>query len=265
MTTRWSDDMARIEHSVKDGIAEVVINNATRHNAMTLGMWRQLADTVDHLGGRHDVRVLLLRGAGDKAFVSGADISEFEAQRSSAEGVATYDAAVERAQSALADFERPVIAAIHGICFGGGMGLALSCDLRVASRDARFRMPAARLGLGYAFKGVKRMVDLLGPTCAGELIYTARTVDAAEAQRIGLVGSLHDNVIAHAHALARDIAANAPLTIATAKLAIRAVLDDDETRRAAVDAAVRACFASQDYAEGRTAFTQKRPPVFIGT
>lgn len=257
--------MAQVSHTLKDGIAEVVIDNVARHNAMTLGMWRQLADTVEALGAQPAVRVLLLRGAGEKAFVSGADISEFETQRSSSAGVAAYDAAVERAQTALADFERPVIAAIQGICYGGGMGLALACDLRLASRDARFRMPAARLGLGYAYKGVKRMVDLLGPTCTADLIYTARKVDAAQALQIGLISAVHDDVLAQAHALATDIAANAPLTIATAKRAIRAVLDGDAAQRDAVDAAVRACFASRDYTEGRTAFTQKRPPVFTGS
>ena len=258
--------MAQISLSLQDGIATLVIDNALRHNAMTMGMWLQLADTVRQLNGRDDVRVLLLHGAGDKAFVSGADISEFETQRSSPAGVAAYDAAVDGAQSALAACDRPVIAAIQGICYGGGMGLALACDLRLASRTARFRMPAARLGLGYAYKGVKRMVDLLGPTRAGELIYTARVLDADEAQRYGLVGSLHDDVLADAQALAREIAANAPLTVQAAKRAIRAVLDRDPdgAGRRAVDAAVQACFASQDYAEGRAAFAQKRAPVFRG-
>lgn len=256
--------MASIHCTVRNAIAEMVIDNPSKHNAMTLGMWTQLADTLEALAARTDVRVVVLRGAGEKAFVSGADISEFEAQRSSADGVAAYDAAVERAQSALANFVRPVIAAIHGICYGGGMGLALACDLRLACTTARFRMPAARLGLGYAYPGVKRMVDLLGPTRAGELIYTARVCDAREAQRLGLVSSVHDDVHVAALALAAEIAANAPLTVAAAKRAIQAALDPTPAACTQVAHDVRACFSSADYLEGRTAFAEKRPPVFRG-
>ena len=256
--------MATIHCTVQDHIADLVIDNLARHNAMTLGMWTQLADTLTALAPRPDVRAVLLRGAGHKAFVSGADISEFEAQRSSTDGVAAYDAAVERAQGALSAFPRPVIAAIDGICYGGGMGLALACDLRLASPEARFRMPAARLGLGYAYRGVKRMVDLLGPTATAEVIYTARVYDADSAQRLGLVSAVHDDVLAQARALAQEIAANAPLTIAAAKSAIGAALDTSEDACAQVDAAVAACFASQDYREGRAAFSQKRHPVFSG-
>lgn len=256
--------MASIHCTVNDAIAEMVIDNPSKHNAMSLGMWTQLADTLDTLAPRQDVRVVVLRGAGAKAFVSGADISEFEAQRSSADGVAAYDAAVERAQSALANFVRPVIAAIHGICYGGGMGLALACDLRLASHTARFRMPAARLGLGYAYPGVKRMVDLLGPTRAGELIYTARVCNAQEALQLGLVGALHDDVVAAARALAAEIAANAPLTVTAAKRAIQAALEPTPAAVAQVAQDVRACFGSADYLEGRTAFAEKRPPRFVG-
>ena len=256
--------MAAITCSVRDHIAHLVIDNPARHNAMTLGMWTQLADTLAELAADADVRVVVLRGAGDQAFVSGADISEFEALRSSADGVAAYDAAVERAQSALSAFPRPVIAAIGGICYGGGMGLALACDLRLAAPGARFRMPAARLGLGYAYQGVKRMVDLLGPTHAAELIYTARVCDAQEALRLGLVGAVHEYVHAQALALAATIAANAPLTVAAAKSAIQAALDPDPTACERADRAARDCFGSADYAGGRAAFAEQRPPRFRG-
>ncbi len=256
--------MATIHCTVQDSIAHLVIDNAARLNAMTLGMWTQLAETLSALAPRNDVRVVLLRGAGEKAFVSGADISEFEAQRSNPDSVAAYDAAVERAQSALSAFPRPVIAAIEGICYGGGLGLALASDIRLAGRSARFRMPAARLGLGYAYRGVKRMVDLLGPTTAGEFLYTARVCGANEAQRIGLVSTVHDDVFAHAQALAAEIAANAPLSIAAAKLAIHTTLDPSPAACDRVAQAVSACFGSDDYREGRVAFAQKRAPRFHG-
>lgn len=256
--------MPSVTCTVRDAVAQVVIDNLPRHNAMTLGMWRELAAILQDLATRADVRVVVLRGAGERAFVSGADISEFETQRSNPQGVAAYDEAVASAQSALADFPRPVIAAIDGICYGGGMGLALACDMRLASRTARFRLPAARLGLGYAYDGIKRMVDLLGPTRAGEVIYTARVYDADEALRMGLIGSLHDDVQAQALTVASEIAHNAPLTVLAAKRAIQAALSGDAAARPAVDEAVRACFVSQDYAEGRQAFAEKRAPRFRG-
>lgn len=257
--------MADILHTLDGHVATIVLSNETRYNAMSLAMWTKLAQTLEQLRGDSSVRAVILRGEGERAFVSGADISEFETQRNDKNGVAAYDAAVARAQGALANFPRPLIAAISGICYGGGMGLALACDLRYGSTSVKFRMPAARLGLGYALGGVKRMVDVLGPARASELFYTARVCDAQEAARIGLVNSVHEDVFAHVTQIAAEIANNAPLTIATAKLAINTVLSGSEQAgAAAVDAAVKACFASSDYAEGRRAFTEKRPPQFTG-
>lgn len=256
--------MGTIHCAIEHGVAELVIDNPARHNAMTLAMWTQLAQAMATLESQSDARVVLLRGAGTKAFVSGADISEFDGQRDSPQGVAVYDEAVARAQGAISGARMPVIAAIEGICYGGGIGLALACDLRLAGRGARFRMPAARLGLGYAYDGVKRMVDLLGPSVAAELLYAARIYDAGAALRMGLVSEVHDDVHGQALAMAREIADNAPMTIAAAKLAIRAVLDPASDARASVDHAVDACFKSADYREGREAFAQKRPPSFAG-
>jgi enoyl-CoA hydratase/carnithine racemase len=260
-------ERAEVLHTVDAHVATVVLRNERRRNAMSLAMWTALADTLERLQDDAEVRVLVLRGAGERAFVSGADISEFDAQRSQAAGVAAYDAAVDRAQGALARFPRPVIAAISGICYGGGLGLALACDLRYGSATARFRMPAARLGLGYALKGMKRMVDVLGVAHAGELFYTARVVGADEAARIGLLNSVHGDVFAHAAQSAAEIAANAPLTLKAAKLAMQAVLARDagaEATEAAAAQAVRACFESEDYLEGRRAFAEKRDPRFTG-
>jgi enoyl-CoA hydratase len=256
--------MGQVLHHMDGHVATVVLENEGKYNAMSLSMWRELAALVGRLRDDEAVRVLVLRGQGDKAFVSGADISEFDQQRSSTEGVQAYDIAVDQAQSALAAFPRPTLAAISGICFGGGLGLALSCDLRYCSAGSRFRMPAARLGLGYAWKGMKSLVAALGPMNAAEAFYTARIYDAPQARELGIVQSVHEQVFAHATETAQLIAGNAPLTLRAAKLAMKGLRDEAQADRAAVDAAVKACFASQDYAEGRLAFAEKRAPQFRG-
>lgn len=246
----------------QDGVATLTLCNEARYNAMSIGMWRSLAELLARLHDDAEVRAVVLRGQGERAFVSGADISEFETQRSSADGVAAYDRAVDAAQTALARFRAPVVAAISGICYGGGLGLSLACDLRYAAPRSKFRMPAARLGLGYARGGMQRMVDVLGPANAAEMFYTARIYDAQQATQLGLVHSVHDDVFAQADATARQIAANAPLTVAAAKRAIASVLSGQDD--GSVADAVRACFESQDYAEGRLAFKEKREPRFQG-
>ena len=257
--------MAGVTHDVQSHVATITLSNPGRYNAMSLAMWAQLADTLDVLTHDAAVRAVILRGDGDKAFVSGADISEFDTQRNDPAHVAAYDAAVDRAQTALAEFPRPVIAAISGICYGGGLGLAMACDMRYAAPNTRFRMPAARLGLGYALKGMKRLVDVLGLARASEVFYTARVLDAAAAERFGVVNSVHDDVFAHAAQTGAEIASNAPMTIATAKRAFNTLLAGSlDADVKAVDAQVKACFASSDYAEGRKAFAEKRVPNFAG-
>jgi enoyl-CoA hydratase/carnithine racemase len=257
--------MADVTHAIEGHVATITLANEGRYNAMSFAMWTTLADTLEKLRADSTVRVLVLRGEGERAFVSGADISEFESQRSSEAGVVAYEQAVDRAQSALQDFPHPVIAAISGICYGGGLGLALACDLRYASASARFRMPAARLGLGYTLKGIGRMVTVLGAPRAAELFYTARVCDARDAASMGLVNAVHDDVFAQAAQIAADIAANAPMTISAGKLAINTVLGGVDAQGAAVvAAAVKACFESADYLEGRKAFKEKRAPGFTG-
>lgn len=257
--------MPDVLHTIDGHVAVVTLRNQQRFNAMSLGMWSTLGDTLDLLQANADVRVVVLRGDGDKAFVSGADISEFATQRSDSTGVQAYDLAVRRAQQGITRLRCPVIAAISGICYGGGLGLALACDLRYAAPGARFRMPAGRLGLGYALDGIKRMVDVLGPTYSAEFFYTARVCNATQAMAMGLLNSVHDDVFAHVQQLAADIASNAPLTLAAGKLALNTVLGGCAPVEAlAVDAAVKACFESSDYAEGRAAFAQKRAPRFTG-
>ena len=250
---------------VQGHVATITFCNEARFNAMAYSMWLKLGDYLEDLHQRPDVRVLILRGVGEKAFVSGADISEFGEKRNDPEQVALYDRAISRAQGALAAFPRPVIAAISGICYGGGLGLILACDLRFAAPNAKFRMPAARLGLGYAYTGLKRMVNILGVAKASEVFFTANVYPATEAHALGLVNSLHTDVFAHAKTLAEQIAQNAPLTIAAAKLAMNTVMAGSEPHDVAkVDLAVKACFASKDYSEGRAAFAQKRDPIFKG-
>lgn len=257
--------MADVTHTLDGHVATITLCNEGRYNAMSLSMWLKLARTLAQLDANPTVRAVVLRGEGDKAFVSGADISEFGAQRSSSAGVAAYDEAVAHAQGALSSLRCPVIAAVSGICYGGGLGLILACDLRYGSPSAKFRMPAARLGLGYAFKGIRRLVAVLGAAKASELFYTARIYDAQDAAGMGLLGSVQPDVFAYAANTAVEIAANAPLTIHAAKLAMNALLSGNaETALPQVDAAVEACFKSGDYLEGRAAFAEKRPPRFTG-
>lgn len=257
--------MQDVLHSSVGHVFTITLRNEGRYNAMSLAMWVKLADTLKQIDDNPVVRVVVLRGDGDKAFVSGADISEFGAQRSDAKGVAAYDEAVANAQGALVRLRCPVIAAISGICYGGGLGLILACDLRYCSPSSKFRMPAARLGLGYALPGMKRMVDVLGAAKASELFYTARVYTAQDAARMGLVGAVQDDVFAYATQTALEIAGNAPLTIAAAKLAVNTLLSgNDSTGKLAVQQAVEVCFKSADYQEGRAAFAEKRSPQFSG-
>jgi enoyl-CoA hydratase/carnithine racemase len=253
----------RIDLSVQGHVAQVTIDDVTRHNAMSLSMWTALLAAFDEIDHNPEIRVCVLRGAGEKSFVSGANISEFETQRNSETSVARYNDMVKRTQQAIFRCRVPVIAAISGICYGGGLGLALSCDMRYAAPHSRFRMPAARLGLGYDIDNMKNILNNLGPQATAEAFYTARVYDAASAQAMGMVLAVVDDVFAHCTALAQEIATNAPLTIQAAKKTLVA-LADDEKDMMSVKTSIDACFKSTDYAEGRLAFAQKRSPLFTG-
>ncbi|WP_144637804.1 enoyl-CoA hydratase [Bordetella genomosp. 13] len=249
------------------GVLRIRFVNPARFNAMSLSMWDTLGRLLEQAAQRPALRAIVLQGEGERAFVSGADISEFGERRNDPEQTARYDRAVAGAQGALTRSPVPTLALIQGVCMGGGMGLALACDLRYCNASARFRMPAARLGLGYGREGVKRMCDVLGAARAADLFLTARTFDGAEAARIGLAHEVFADTDFAAQALARvqAVAGNAPLTLRAARLAMRHVLGGNEAPAAQqVDDAVQACFRSRDYQEGQAAFREKRPPVFTG-
>lgn len=250
----------------KDGaIGWVIFNNPERRNAVSIDMWQAIPRVLDDFAADDAIRVVVVCGAGDKAFVSGADISQFEKERSSAEAVQRYEEIGEAAQSRLASFDKPLIAMIRGYCLGGGLNIANLCDLRIAADDARFAIPAAKMGLGYRASSMKNLVDIVGKACALEVMITARQFSAAEAKDMGLVHKVVP--VADLEKATREycdmIAANAPLTMCAAKRIIR------EVKRAGYDEAackawVKECFMSEDYAEGRKAFMEKRKPVFKG-
>ncbi len=249
------------------GIGWMIFNSPAKLNAVSLDMWRAVPEIIADYAADDEIRVVVVTGAGGKAFVSGADISEFAEKRDSEEAIAEYAAAGTRAHAALAGIEKPTIAMIRGYCIGGGMAVALDCDLRIASEGSRFAVPAAKLGLGYAFDGIARLSDLVGPAVAKEIFYTARQFSGEEAFAMGLINRLVPaNVLdSYIEDYASTIAANAPLTIAAVKKAeAEYVKPEGERDLGAVQAAVDTCFASADYIEGRTAFMEKRKPAFQG-
>jgi len=248
-------------------IGWMVFNNPERRNAVSSDMWAGMGTIIEAFEADPTVRVIVLRGAGDKAFVSGADISQFEKQRSSPETVAQYDAVSGWAQKLLTDSRKPTIAMIQGYCIGGGLGIAVGCDLRIAATGAKFGVPAARLGLGYGADGVKKLLDLVGPAFTREIFYTARHFSADEAQLMGLVNRVvpEAELETYVRGYCETIAANAPLTMQALNRTVTELLRGSPAfDRELCDRLVAECFASQDYIEGRRAFMEKRKPVFRG-
>jgi enoyl-CoA hydratase len=257
----------RMLAEVDGSIGWVTFNNPSRRNAVSMDMWQAIPEIMDAFERDPAVRVIVLTGAGDKSFVSGADISEFEKNRSSAEGVARYEEIGNRAQSRLVNAQKPTIAMIRGFCMGGGVGVALSCDLRIAAESAQFGIPAAKLGIGYRLDGLTKLVALVGPAFAKEIFYTARRFSAAEAHGMGLVNRvLPDGELeGFVRSYCAMIAENAPLSLKAAKGIVAELTKlQDEVDRARCDELVRACFDSEDYVEGRRAFMEKRKPQFKG-
>ena len=248
-------------------LAWLVFDHPERRNAVSLRMWQAIPALAAALDADPSVRVIGLRGAGDVAFISGADISEFVSTRTGAAAAQSYEDTTAIAFAALAQIAKPVVAMIHGFCVGGGMAVALTADLRIAADDAELAIPAARLGLGYHASGIDTLVRLVGPSTAKEVMFTARRLKAAEALARGLVNEVVPKAQLEARVLglAAQIAENAPLTLRSVKRVIRELASDAADRdEAAIRDSIHACFESDDYREGVQAFLDKRKPVFQG-
>ena len=257
----------KILQSVADGVGIITFNQPEKRNAMSLDMWEGLGHALVELRDDPAVRVVILVGAGDKAFVSGADISQFEKTRHNAEASEEYSKKSAAQRALLADYPKPIIACIRGFCLGGGMQVAMAADIRIASDNSQFGIPAAKLGIAYGYDGLKNLVSLVGPSWTRLIMYTGMRIDSAEGLRIGLV----DRVVPDAELwdatmeIARTISGNAPLAIQAAKITIAQVLKDPDKRdMGAIKDVGTACMDSEDFREGRRAFMEKRKPQFKG-
>lgn len=257
----------RLLLSVQDGVAVLTFNNPERRNALAVEIADAMVAALAELREDDDAKVVVLTGAGGKAFLSGADISQFTRTRSDGDAALTAAQANWRRQKALIDFPKPTIAAIRGFCMGAGVMTAANADLRIASRDSVFAIPAARLGVSYGFNGIERLVSLIGPSQTRMLLYTGDRITADEALSIGLIDRVveRDAFLDAAMGLARRIAGNAPLSIRASKAAIaQTQRPTDQRDLDALLALDRLCGDSEDFREGRTAFMEKRQPVFRG-
>ncbi|MBT9503306.1 MAG: enoyl-CoA hydratase/isomerase family protein [Burkholderiaceae bacterium] len=267
MTADYVSPTERVQVRLDGSSLHIVFNNPAKHNALSVDMWGAVPALLTQAATDERVRLVVFSGAGEKAFVSGADISQFEDQRAAKEAVKHYEALAEEALMAILHSAKPTLACIKGWCIGGGVNVAISCDIRIAASDAVFGIPAARLGLGYRYSALKNLVDLIGVGAAKDLFYTARRIDAAEARALGLIS--RTCAVEQLPALLAEytgaIGENAPLTIAAAKQIVGEILkpspDLDVERCRAL---ILGCFESEDYAEGRRAFMEKRKPQFKG-
>ena len=251
--------------SSEAGVGTVVFNQPEKRNAISVEMWEGFGQILEAFAADPAIRVVVLTGAGDKAFVSGADISQFEQQRGDAAAREEYERRTAYGRGVFEAFGKPTIARIRGFCLGGGLGIALQADIRIAAVDSEFGIPAAKLGIAYGFDMTRKLVELVGPAHAKMMLYTGTRIDANEAARIGLINQvtsdedLSDVVVE----IARTIADNAPMSVGTAKKVVAEVLSPTGSK-ANVDPLVAACFDTADYREGRLAFKEKRRPVFTG-
>ena len=267
MNTEKSHADGKILQSVTDGVGVITFNNPEKRNAMSLDMWQGFGHALIELRDDPEVWVVILVGAGDKAFVSGADISQFEKTRHNAAASEEHSKRSAAERALLADYPKPTIACIRGFCLGGGMQVAMLADIRIAAENSQFGIPAAKLGIAYGHDGLKNLVSLVGPSWARLLMYTGMRIDSAEAVRIGLVDRVvPDTELWNATIdIARTISGNAPLAVQAAKITIAEVLKDPDKRDMdAIKAIGTACMDSEDFREGRQAFMEKRKPQFKG-
>jgi len=267
MAKSVASDAARVDCRIDEYVARVIINHPRRRNAVTYAMWQTFGDVLDKVIDDTKVRVVILSGEGEQAFSAGNDISEFGQWRDDPAKLAQYDARSGRVYRLLRSCEKPIVALIRGVCVGGGLELALLCDLRVAAENARFGITPAKLGLGYKLDDIQLVVDAIGANNAKLLLFTGRLFSAAEAANLGLINQVAPliEVEAEVDALAEEIAHNAPLTVRELKVAIGEALKQEGARdRARVQALVDACHDSEDFQEGQKAFKDKRNPQFRG-
>ena len=251
----------------ENGVGTIKFDNQPRRNAMTFEMWEGLGIVIEDFNSDPDVRVIVLSGEGGKAFCAGADISQFAEKRSSEDAVVLYNATTDHSSQVLATALKPTIAKIEGFCIGGGLGIAMCCDLRIANEQSTYAVPAAKLGLGYRADGLKRLVDVVGPSFAKDIFYTARQFTAQEAYNMGLINRVLPRTAldSYVNDYTKTIAGNAPMTISAARVVINEIMKDGAERdNELCDKVVDDCFASEDYKEGRTAFMEKRKPAFKG-
>jgi len=257
----------KILQGIVDGVGVITFNNPEKRNAMSLDMWEGLGEALIALRDDPDVRVVILVGAGDKAFVSGADISQFEKTRHNAAASEEYSRKSAAQRALLGDYPKPTISCIRGFCLGGGMQVAMLTDIRIAAADSQFGIPAAKLGIAYGYEGLRHLVSLVGPSWARLIMYTGMRIDSAEALRIGLVDRVipTEELWGATMEIARTISGNAPLAIQAAKITIAQVLKDPAERdMEAIKRIGIACMDSEDFREGRSAFMEKRKPQFKG-
>ena len=252
---------------VEEGVGYITFNNPEKHNAVSIEMWDALEKILDEFRSSKEIRVIVLNGAGGKSFVSGADISKFDKERSSKEAVLSYNKRTQKVYELLETFPKPTIAMIDGYCIGGGLNLAVCCDIRICSEKSKFAMPAAKLSLGYPFSSIKRLFDVMGPGMAKHFMFTAEKISASEALACGLVQKLvsAENIETYVRDYALTISQNAPLTIKAMKqIGIEILKNPDERDLLLCEQLASACFDSEDYKEGRKAFMEKRKPNFKG-
>ena len=252
---------------IDNGVGYITFNNPEKHNAVSIEMWDALETMLDSFRSNDRVRVIVLNGAGGKSFVSGADISKFDKERSSKEAVLSYNKRTQKVYENLESFPKPTIAMINGYCIGGGLNLAVCCDIRICSEKSKFAMPAAKLSLGYPFSSIKRLFDVMGPGMAKHFMFTADKIYAEEALSCGLVQKLisENDIETFVKDYALTISKNAPLTIKAMKqIGVEILKNPDERDLLICEQLASACFDSEDYKEGRKAFMEKRQANFKG-